>query len=102
MDKIISNAILLAMMLDGLLFLFVRSWQVHKLKYETTALTDKLYYSSIITLSIKALVYLGGLIGINTPLFILVSYLGDVGFFVIACVLGLIAHSIFKTAQKTA
>lgn len=96
MDNTIANGILLFMMLDGFIYLLFRSWQLHKLNESTTALTDKLFYSTIITLAINILVYTGKLFDINTQYFNTLSYLGGVGLFVIACVLGLKAHEFFK------
>lgn len=95
-DNLLANSIIIAILLDGFLYLLYRARQVHKLKILTSALTDKLYYSTLITIGINILVYLGYAFGINTFAFNLLSYLGPMGLFVIAIVLGLMKDEVKK------
>lgn len=84
-------------MLDGFVYLLYRTRQVHKLKISTSALTDKLYYSTLITIAINILVYIGYAFKINTFAFNVLSYLAPIGLFLIATVLGIMTHDIKKS-----
>jgi uncharacterized membrane protein len=99
-NNFIPDLLLLILMLDAFAYLFYRSWQVHKVNLETSAFEDKIVYTMLSTLFIWSMIYLGRLFDIDTPLFNMLSYLGNVGLFIVAYVIGLMAHDRLKQAHR--
>lgn len=90
-------------MVDAFIYILAWSHKLHKIKSQSTAIEDKLIYAILSTTLVKSIIYLGYMMGVDTPAFIILSHLGDVGIFVVALLIGLMAHTAFKEKKlKTA
>lgn len=99
-NNTIPDLLLFILMADAFVYLFYRSWQVHKMNIETSAFEDKIVYTMLSTLFIWSMIYLGRLFDIDTPEFNMLSYLGNVGIFIVAYVIGLMAHDRLKQFKR--